>query len=1068
MKANTVHVLSIEDNPSEALLIEEILNDATRLGWNLPSFQIKHVSRLSPALAHLDAKHIDVILTDLNLPDSHVADKTITQLLSHAPEIPLVILTGQADDNLARRAIQAGAEDYLLKREMSGSLLAHTLVHAIEQHAQKRALTAANNRLEERVQQRTIELTQAHENLRLEHNNLLSIFAAAPVGMLLINQETVIVEANERAATIVLRDPAEIVNQRVGNGLCCVNSLDDPRGCGYANACAACPLRRAVEQVLAGGEALHDIEISLELLINEQWEQRWFNVNANPVTLNSQRQLIVAVEDITERIRTMRALRESEARFHTIVDMLPQFVAYTDRELRYRFVNQTYQEKFGLTPDDVLGRTLPDVIGEAAFEKAHHHVERALSGERLHYHERYDYAIGGTRDIDGVLVPDVAEDGEVLGYYAVLTDITPYIETQEALHRSEARYRLLAENVEDMIWQMNATLDHYTYVSPSVSRLLGYTPEEMMALPFLSHLAPAYRPAVRQAVVRRLKAEQEGHGDDDMRLWEIQYVHKNGTLIWVESTTRPVRDDEGLFQGIVGVSRNIEARKQAEIALRESETALTSSEREKNLILNATSEMIAYYHTPDLEIQWANEAAAASLGLRPEEMINQRCYKLWHGRETPCERCPVLAAFETGSDHVEEITTPDGRIWSIRTYPIFDGANILGVVEFGLNITDRKQAEVALKESEQRYYTLFEHAPLMLWEEDFSEVCDYFKQLRASGINDVGNYFEQYPEELKACAGMIRVLAINQENVNFFELDSKNEIGDTLPYAFVEASWAVFREELAALARGETTFTSEIPLQTKHGKLKIARLQLSVMPGHEATLARVLISGVDITERQRLESELKTSLDEKEVLLREIHHRVKNNLMVVTSLIKMQAGQTTDPGAINLFRDIRNRVMAMAMVHEDLYQAENLAHIDFGAYLQRLTQSIQQSFASAAVALHVEAGNVILDVQQAIPCGLIVAELVTNALHHAFPDLPANDAGAESPPEIYVAMRRQETAYTLIVRDNGVGLPAEIDLQAPQTLGLRLVRSWVRHQLKGTLAVDTNSKGTMFTISFTV
>jgi PAS domain S-box-containing protein len=936
MDANTstIHVLSIEDNANDALLIQEMLADASRLGWNLPPFDIVHVSRLSEAMAYLDIGAIDVILTDLDLPDSRAGEKTFTRIHAHAPTVPIVVLTGREDEDMARRAVRAGAEDYLFKREMNGSLLAHALIYAIEREARKQALAEANEQLEQRVQARTAELADAHTKLHREHENLLNVFDAAPVGMLLINQETVIVEANQKAATLVLRDPAEIINQRVGHGLCCVNSFEDPRGCGYAHACTACPLRQGLEQVLTGGETLHDIEVSMDLLIDEQWQRRYLNVNATPITLNNQRQLIVAVEDVTDRHKTARALRESEMRFRTIVDILPQFVAYTDRDLRYRFINQTYQEKFGLTPDDVLDKTLPEVIGEEAFEEARPHVERALSGEHVRYHERYDYAIGGTRDIDGILVPDVAENGEVRGYYAVLTDITPYIETQEALHKSER--------------------------------------------------------------------------------------------------------------------------------------ALASSEREKDLILNATSEMVAYYRTPDLEIQWVNKAAAASLGIQPEAMINRRCYELWHGRDVPCASCPVLAAFETGSDQTEEITTPDGRIWSIRTYPIFDETEILGVVEFGLNITDRKQTEVALKESEQRYYTLFEHAPMMLWEEDFSEVCAYLKQLRAEGVKDVGDYFKRYPEELKACAAMIKVLAVNQENVNFFELSSKSEIGDTLPYAFVESSWDVFREELVALAQGKTTFMSEIPLQTKHGQVKIARLQLSVIPGHAATLSRVLISGVDITERQRLENELKASVAEKEVLLREIHHRVKNNLMVVTSLIKMQANQSVEPDAIALFRDLRNRVLAMTMVHEDLYQTENLARIDFGAYLHRLTQGIRQSFAPAAVALRVRANGVILDVEHAIPCGLIVAELVTNALNHAFPNAQADNDGTGPTPEIRVTMRRKDNTYVMIIQDNGVGLPPDIDPHAPQTLGLRLVRSWVRHQLKGELDVDTNAGGTTFTLSFTV
>ena len=150
----------------------------------------------------------------------------------------------------------------------------------------------------------------------------------------------------------------------------------------------------------------------------------------------------------------------------------------------------------------------------------------------------------------------------------------------------------------------------------------------------------------------------------------------------------------------------------------------------------------------------------------------------------------------------------------------------------------------------------------------------------------------------------------------------------------------------------------------------------------------MLITYHDITGRKQAEERITATLQEKEVLLREIHHRVKNNLAVVTSLIEMQAEQTTLPEVIDLFRDLRNRITAMAMVHEDLYQSDNLAHIKFGAYLDRLVNHIRWSFATTGVAVNVVADNIILDVSKAIPCGLIVAELVTNAFKYAFPATP--------------------------------------------------------------------------------
>jgi PAS domain S-box-containing protein len=215
----------------------------------------------------------------------------------------------------------------------------------------------------------------------------------------------------------------------------------------------------------------------------------------------------------------------------------------------------------------------------------------------------------------------------------------------------------------------------------------------------------------------------------------------------------------------------------------------------------------------------------------------------------------------------------------------------------------------------------------------------------------------------------------------------------------------------------------------------------------------------DITERKRIEQQLRESLAEKELLLREIHHRVKNNLQVVSSLVSLQSDALADPALREVFGELRDRVRSMALIHEKLYESGGLARLNFADYVTNLMQSIWSAHGvvGARVKLHLEVEPVAVSVATAVPCGLILNELVGNALKHAFPL-------AEGAVTVGVCREPATGQLRLWVRDNGVGLPADLDWRHARSLGLRLVQMLAR-QLEG--SVETGSgPGTEFLIRF--
>lgn len=231
----------------------------------------------------------------------------------------------------------------------------------------------------------------------------------------------------------------------------------------------------------------------------------------------------------------------------------------------------------------------------------------------------------------------------------------------------------------------------------------------------------------------------------------------------------------------------------------------------------------------------------------------------------------------------------------------------------------------------------------------------------------------------------------------------------------------------------------------KDGKEFPVEISLSPLQTEEGMLFSAAIR--DITDRRRADEKVRASLREKEVLLKEIHHRVKNNLQVTSSMLKLQSAHTQDPAARNMFNEGQNRIRSMALVHEKLYRSSELSRVPLADYVAELSSLLFRSFGidPERIALEIDADPIYLSIDSAIPCGLILNELISNALKHAFPE---GRSGA-----VMVDIKQEEHGIIrLRIRDDGVGLPGRFDLEYSDTLGLELVKTLVQ-QLQGHLEI---------------
>lgn len=217
----------------------------------------------------------------------------------------------------------------------------------------------------------------------------------------------------------------------------------------------------------------------------------------------------------------------------------------------------------------------------------------------------------------------------------------------------------------------------------------------------------------------------------------------------------------------------------------------------------------------------------------------------------------------------------------------------------------------------------------------------------------------------------------------------------------------------------------------------------------------------EIVQRKEAQSQAETSLWEREVLLKEIHHRVKNNMQIVSSLLRLQARRLGDPGILEIINDSRSRIGAIALVHKALYRPDSLSSVSLHEYIGELTSQFVDFYAveQERISLVTDVDSISLNIETVTPCGLIINELITNSFKYAFP--------GDRKGEISVTLKRnsQGDGYLLRVADNGVGLPAGFDIRRSDTLGLQLVVNLAEHQLQGQIEVHSNG-GTAFTITF--
>lgn len=387
-------------------------------------------------------------------------------------------------------------------------------------------------------------------------------------------------------------------------------------------------------------------------------------------------------------------------------------------------------------------------------------------------------------------------------------------------------------------------------------------------------------------------------------------------------------------------------------------------------------------------------------------------------------------------------------------FPLLVGDNVVGTIVLeGMAVYEEK----IVKELE----TFFRYFSLAL----NNEIVNYANLQEAYG--ELDQIFQSNPDGMAFTDAGCNIVRINKALLDLLELEENECIGkkcyELIGCPYCETKGCTLTIEHSEVERQE----ADLEIGNKSGDVISCIVTASRLKNKSGKFVGIIINIKDITDRKRAEEQVKHALREKETMLREIHHRVKNNLQIIYSLIRLQSNFLQSKEAVEYFKDTAARIRSMGIIHEILYQSEEFSGIDFMEFVKSLGNELSGLYHAehmyTDVDIHIDpppGEPVTLDIDTAIPCGLIINELVSNSLKYAFPK------GGKG--EIRIGLSPDEKGrYVLFVRDNGVGLPADIDISAPQTLkslGLQLVTT-LATQIEGSIEIDRNG-GTTFFITF--
>ncbi len=722
------------------------------------------------------------------------------------------------------------------------------------------------------------------------------------------------------------------------------------------------------------------------------------------------------------RRRSEDALRKSEIFNRTLIDHIPDYIVLYGNDGRVIFANPATEQAFGYPVEELAGAHVLSFVPEEYHDLVKQKLVARAEGLPV---SPYEVEI---RTQEGGRIT-VLVQGAFMEYHdtptnlLVLTNITDRKRSEEALRQSEEKFRSLVEYSIEAI----AILDpqgRIVFANSSAAKLLDIEDhEELIGRNVLDFVAEESR----DGAIRDLMAVFQGN-DAYLSGYTIQSAL--GKKVFVECVGKQIEYD-GMKADLISV-RDITERKHSDEELQAADEQLQAAHLRLLAVLDGINAAVYVADIQTHELLFINKYAREITGFTGD-IEGKRCWSVMKpGQEEPCGLCTNAMLMQQDGSYAGEFrwefrNSENGRWYDSHVSVIrwIDGRYVR--LKTAIDITERKMAdEEALQESEKRYRSLFE------------------------SMHD-GYAHQELVTDPDGRPRDCRFVEVNPAFSKITGLSPEIITGKSLHDVLPEMEPVLMEYYAEAAKTGE----SQVFEHEEAGRDKT--FEVSVYCSKDGKCTSIFH---DISEKKKRDEETKRSLREKETLLKEIHHRVKNNMQVISGLLMLQRKTIDDPTIRELFRESENRVFSIALVHEKLYQSESLSRINYGQYLRTMCETIitSREIRSGTVSLLIHADGIHLSIDKAVPLSLITNELLTNSLKHGYPD------GRKG--TITITMERRDNEMVYRFSDDGVGFPEDLDYTQTVSLGMRLVTSLVM-QLMGSISMK-REEGTLFEIIFPI